>query len=115
LFGLGLAGLGASEACLAFISNVYAACVLMLASGLFNSLFVIAGTTLVQALTPTEFRGRVLATRFTVINGSLALGSAGGGLLLLRFPYWTLWLILGGIELAASLFIWLQPEVRTQS
>jgi MFS family permease len=106
--------MGASEACLAAVSNLYAACAFLLASGIFNSLFVIAGTTLVQTLTPTEVRGRVLATRFTVINCTLALGSAIGGFLLLRLPYWTLWLLLGGIEIAASLFIWLQREVRTQ-
>jgi predicted MFS family arabinose efflux permease len=114
LFGLGLAGMGASEACLAVVSNLYAACALMVVGGLFNSFFVIAGTTLVQTLTPTEYRGRVMATRFTVINGALTLGSAAGGVLLLRLPYWTLWLLLGGIEIAASLFIWLQREVRTQ-
>jgi len=57
----------------------------MVMAGVFNSLFVVSGMTLLQMLTPSEVRGRVVAARMTVINGALALGSATGGALLLLF------------------------------
>lgn len=114
LFGLGFVGLGLADATLAFVSNVYVASAVMAVAGAFNSLFVICGMTLLQTLTPTEVRGRVVAARITVINTALAVGSAAGGMLLTTFSYRTLWLILGGVIVASSLFIWLQSEVRDQ-
>lgn len=115
LFGIGVAGLGIGYALLSIATNIYAACSDLAIAGLFNSLFVISGMTLVQKLTPSEMRGRVVAARATVINSSLALGSLAGGFMLLAFPYRLLWLVLGAIICASSLFIWLHPEVRRQS
>jgi MFS family permease len=115
IFGLGISGMGAATALLALITNVYLAALAMAASGLFNSLFVVSGTTLVQTLTPSDIRGRVLAARLTVINTSLALGSAIGGALLLVIPYRVLWLVLGSVIGASSLFVWLRPEARKQA
>jgi len=100
---------------LALITNVYLAALAMVASGLFNSLFVVSGITLVQTLTPSGIRGRVLAARLAVINTSLALGSAVGGALLLVIPYRVLWLVLGSVIAASSLFVWLRPEARKQA
>lgn len=114
LFGLGFVGLGIAYAFLAYVSNVYVAAVVIAVAGASNSLFVITGMTLLQTLTPSEVRGRVVAARITVINTALALGSGLGGILLLRFSYTTLWLILGGGIAASSLFIWLRSEVRDQ-
>lgn len=114
LFGIGIAGLGIGYAFLSVATNIYVACAVLAFSGVFNSLFVISGMTLVQKLTPSEMRGRVVAARATVINSSLALGSLAGGFMLLVLPYRVLWLALGAIICASSLFVWLHPEVRRQ-
>jgi len=114
LFGLGIVGLGAADGLLSFVSNIYLAAAVMFLGGLFNSLFVVSGMTLLQTLTPSDVRGRVVAARITVINSALALGSAVGGALLLVFSYATLWLVLGAIIIASSGFIWLRSEVRSQ-
>ncbi len=114
IFGLGISGMGVAYALLTFITNVYVAALTMVAHGLFNSLFLVSGMTLVQVLTPSAMRGRVVAARMTVINASLALGSASGGALLLMIPYRALWAVLGGIVVASSLFVWLRPDARAQ-
>lgn len=114
LFGAGIAGLGAAYALLAVAMNIYVACVILALAGICNSLFLISGMTLVQMLTPSTMRGRVVAVRATVINGALALGSACGGGMLLILPDRTLWIVLGAIICASSLFVWLHPEVRQQ-
>jgi hypothetical protein len=115
IFGIGMSGLGVAYALLAFITSVYPASLAMVGVGLFNSLFLVSGITLAQTLTPSDMRGRVVAARLTVINTSLALGSAVGGALLLVLPYQALWLVLGSIIAASSLFIWLRPEAREQA
>lgn len=114
LFGAGIAGLGAGYAIVSVATNIYVACAVLVVAGIFNSLFVISGMTLVQKLTPSEMRGRVVAARATVINAALALGSLAGGLMLLVLPYRILWLALGAIICASSLFVWFHPEVRGQ-
>ncbi|HEX6506907.1 MAG TPA: MFS transporter [Chloroflexota bacterium] len=114
LFGCGIAGMGVADMLLAFVTNIYTATAILFVSGMFNSLFIISGVTLVQALTPSEMRGRVLAARSTVLNTALALGSAIGGLLLLALSYRALWLLEGAVIVAGSLFVWLRPEVRRQ-
>ena len=115
IFGIGMSGLGVAYALIAFITSVYPASLAMVGVGLFNSLFLVSGITLAQTLTPSDMRGRVVAARLTVINTSLALGSAVGGALLLVLPYQALWLVLGSIIAASSLFIWLRPEAREQA
>jgi predicted MFS family arabinose efflux permease len=114
LFGIGVTGMGLAFGSLGFVSSIYPAMAALLVVGLFNSLFIICGVTLVQALTPSEMRGRVLAARYTVVNTALAIGAASGGALLLVFSYSSLWLLAGSIIVLGSLFVWLLPEVRSQ-
>lgn len=114
LFGLGLAGTGVADALLAATSNVYLASAIMAVSGFWFSVFLISGMTLSQTLTPTEVRGRVVATRVTVINGALLVGSTLGGFALLVLSVRTLWVIEGATIVASSLIVWLLPEVRNQ-
>lgn len=114
LFGLGVVGTGLMDALLGSITNLYVASAVLALSGFFNSLFIISGVTLVQSLTPTEMRGRVVAARSTVINTALAVGSALGGVVLLIVPYRTMWFLLGGMIMASSLFVWLRADVRNQ-
>jgi MFS family permease len=114
LFGVGVTGMGLADVSLGFITSLYPAMAALLVAGFFNSLFIISGVTLVQALTPTELRGRVLAARYTVVNIALAVGAAIGGALLLVFSYSTLWFVEGVIIFLSSLCIWLVPEVRRQ-
>jgi MFS family permease len=114
LFGIGVTGMGLADGSLGFVTSMYPAMAALLVAGLFNSLFIICSVTLVQALTPTEMRGRVLAARYTVVNTALATGAAIGGALLLVFSYSTLWFLEGAIIVLSSLFVWLLPEVRGQ-
>ncbi len=114
LFGLGVTGMGLADGSLGFVTNVYPAMAALLVAGFFNSLFIICGVTLVQSLTPTQVRGRVLAARYTVVNTALALGAALGGVLLLVFSYRSLWFVEGAVIVLSSLFVWLIPQVRGQ-
>jgi predicted MFS family arabinose efflux permease len=115
LFGAGLAGYGGAFALMSIATNFYAAGAVLVAAGACNSLFLVAGLTLVQTLTPSDVRGRVVAARMTIINGSLAIGSALGGTLLLGLPYRAAWLLLGAVVSASSCFVWLRSEVRGQA
>ncbi|GAC1465383.1 MAG: MFS transporter [Chloroflexota bacterium] len=115
LFGLGLTGMGVSEAALAFTHNLYVALPILAVDGVFNSFYYVSSFTLLQTLTATEMRGRVLATGQTLVNTSLALGAACSGALLLVLTYGQLWFLAGTIVVLASLFVWLRPEVRTQA
>jgi predicted MFS family arabinose efflux permease len=114
IFGVGVLGIGLATGTMSVIGSFYAAAGILFLSGVFNSLFFVAGMTLLQTLTPTEVRGRVVAARFFVINVALAVGSALGGPLLVRVPYSEAWLTAGAIISVSSLFVWLRPEVRAQ-
>lgn len=114
LFGIGVTGMGLADGSLGFVTTVYPAMVALLVAGFFNSLFIICGVTLVQTLTPTQVRGRVLAARYTVANTALALGAALGGVLLLVFSYRSLWFLEGAVIVLSSLFVWLIPRVRSE-
>lgn len=114
LFGLGLIGTGIADALLAATTNLYLALIIIAASNVCFSVFIISGITLSQSLTPTEVRGRVTAARVTVTNGALLLGSAIGGFLLLAASVRALWIIEGAIIAASSLFVWLHREVREE-
>jgi MFS family permease len=114
LFGVGVTGVGLAFGSLSFVTNIYPAMVALLVAGLCNSLFIICGVTLVQTLTPSETRGRVIAARYTVVNTALAIGAAIGGALLLVFSYSSVWLLGGGVIILSSLFVWLLPQVRNQ-
>jgi predicted MFS family arabinose efflux permease len=110
-----MTGFGATIAALTIVTNIYAAVLVMALSGVWNVLFAISGSTLTQALTPSEMRGRVMAARMTVIQGSLAIGSALGGFLLIWLPIGAVWLILGFFMVAASGLVWAPSSVRNQA
>lgn len=114
LFALGMTGFGLVIAGLALTSNIYLAAGVMALSGVFNSLFAVAGSTLVQELTPSAMRGRVMAGRMTVVQGGLAAGSALGGYLLLSLSMAAVWLILGAFALLASASVWAPSAARNQ-
>jgi MFS family permease len=98
-----------------FTSNLYLVSPTLILVGLFNSLFLVAGWTLAQTLTPSELRGRVVSARLTVSFGALALGNVLGGALLLVFSYRTLWILAGVAIAGSSLFIWIPREARSQT
>jgi predicted MFS family arabinose efflux permease len=114
LVGAGILCMGVVDLSFAAIHNLYLAMAAMVLHGLYNSIFAIAAVTLVQTLTPSEVRGRVVATRGTIINLSIAIGSALGGLALVGIPYTTLWIVIGLTIAASSLFVWLPASVRRQ-
>jgi hypothetical protein len=115
IFGMGMTATGAVDALLAITTNIYVATTLLLFSGFFTSLFVVCGMTLLQALTPSDIRGRVIAGRSTVIQSSIAIGAAVAGLALLGVSVQPLWIFEGGLFVVGSLFVWLKPEVRSQA
>lgn len=86
----------------------------MALSGLLFTVFIISGMTLVQTLTPSELRGRVVAVRSTVINVSLLSGSAVAGVALIAVTPRMLWLIEGSVIAVSSLMVWLRSAVRQQ-
>jgi MFS family permease len=114
LVGIGLLGMGVVDLSFAVIGNIYIAAAVMALHGLFNSLFAVSVITLVQTLTPSEIRGRVVAVRNTVINGAIAVGSALGGAALGLVSYHAMWLLIGASIAVASLAIWLPRGVRSQ-
>jgi MFS family permease len=115
LFGLGILGMGCVDLLFAAIKSLYVAAPVMALHGLCNSLFLVSGVTLLQQLTPTVLRGRVVAVRSTLIYSAVAAGSVVGGLLLDKVPYSAMWLLIGSIIALSSLFVWLQPSVRNQA
>jgi predicted MFS family arabinose efflux permease len=114
LFGAGVTGMGIAIGFLSVSHDLFSAGALLAVAGACNMVFIVSGTTLVQVLTPSNVRGRVMGARFTVVNGALALGSALGGLLLLSVSLSAAWAILGAVIALSSLCIWLIPEVRGQ-
>lgn len=114
LVGIGILGMGLADMVFAVIHSVYLAVPVMFIQGVFNGLFVVSVITLVQTITPTEIRGRVLGVRNIAIDGSIAVGSAVGGIALSAISYSTMWLIIGGLIAVASLGIWTQSAVRNQ-
>jgi len=114
IFAVGLAASGIADAMLGLTDNVYIAFILMTVSGACFGVFAIAATTMMQVLTPTEIRGTVFATWTTAVSTALAVGSALGGLVLVLVSYQLLWFVEGGVIAAASLFVWLRPDVRRQ-
>ncbi|MBV9280867.1 MAG: MFS transporter [Chloroflexi bacterium] len=115
IFTTGITGIGVATAALAWIGDLYLAALVMAAIGLCNMLFVISGRTLLQALTPTDLRGRVVAAQLTMANTALVAGSAAGGAVLLVMPYRLAWLALGGIMVMASSLTWARAGVRDQA
>jgi predicted MFS family arabinose efflux permease len=114
LVAIGIAGTGLSDVPLAFTSNLYLATAMMVSAGIFTSLGVVPALTLVQKLTPTDVRGRVVAARLTVINGGLALGSALGGAAVAVLTFRQVWLFEAALIVTGSLFAWIPPTVRRQ-
>jgi len=115
LFALGMSATGAADTLLAFTNNVYVATALLLLSGFFTSLFVVTAMTLLQTLTPSDIRGRVVAGRSTLIQTSMAVGAAIAGGALLVVSVQPLWVAEGGIFVLGSLCIWLRPQARSQA
>jgi MFS family permease len=114
LVGIGILGQGVVAMTFAFIHNFYLAGIVMFIEGLYNGLFVIVVITLVQQLTPSEIRGRVVGVRNIGVDGATALGSAAGGIVLATVSYSTMWVAIGAIIVLASLAVWARPEVRNQ-
>jgi MFS family permease len=114
LVGIGILGAGVLSLCLAAVHSVYVAGAVIMLQGAYNGLVGVSVITVVQELTPTQIRGRVVAVRNMAINGSLALGSAVGGVLLTHLPFSSVWLLIGTIIAASSLAIWLHPGVWNQ-
>ncbi|MGH2443980.1 MAG: MFS transporter [Chloroflexota bacterium] len=114
LFGAGMLGSGISDALIATTTNIYVVALFIALSGVFFSIFAVSGVTMVQTLTPSEARGRVVAARMVTINGATLVGSALAGSALLIIPVRALWVIEGLVMVAASLTVWLQAAVRNQ-
>jgi predicted MFS family arabinose efflux permease len=114
IFAGGMAGFGIAIALLAAVTNLYVAVMVMALSGLCNSLVQVSGSSLMQILTPTEMRGRVVAARMTIIQAGLGIGSALAGYGLVWIPMRPMWCVLAALMLIAAGLAWVNPEARRQ-
>jgi MFS family permease len=114
LLAIGVLGAGLMDLSLAGIHSLYLAAIVTMVLGVCNALMGVSVITLVQALTPTEIRGRVVAVRNMGINAALTLGSAVGGVVLGAISPPTMWLLIGAIIVVSSLPLWLHREVRNE-
>jgi MFS family permease len=114
MFAAGFTAAGIFQMLLAVTNNVYVATALLTLTGFATSFSIISALTLLQTLTPSEFRGRVVAGRTTIIQGAWAVGSAIAGVALLAIEVQPLWAIDGGLFVFGSLFVWLNREARSQ-
>jgi MFS family permease len=114
MFAAGFTLAGIFQMLLAFTNNLYVATALLTLTGFATSFSIISALTLLQTLTPTDLRGRVVAGRTTIIQGSWAVGSALAGLALLELSSQPLWVIDGALFVLGSLFVWLNREARSQ-
>jgi DHA3 family macrolide efflux protein-like MFS transporter len=103
---------GACVALLAVTGNFGIALGLMFGSGIANMVFVIPSQTMFQERTPPEMLGRVIALRFSLVFGSMAIAMAVGGILASVAGVAPVILVFGLLTMIAGLAGLLVPAVR---
>jgi MFS family permease len=103
---------GATDASLALVSNLWLAAGAVALGGAANMLFIVPSITLVQQVTPDEFRGRVSGLRTTLFCLAGLASNALVGLATERFGMQTAWAITGVLLALLGLLSFLLPCVR---
>jgi MFS transporter, DHA3 family, macrolide efflux protein len=109
---LGLLLMGATDISLAFFSNLWLAGGVVALGGAANMLFVIPSITLVQQLTPDEFRGRVSGLRTTLFCVAGLASNALVGPAAEHFGVQSTWAITGMLLMLLGLLSFLIPSAR---
>jgi DHA3 family macrolide efflux protein-like MFS transporter len=109
---LGLVVMGATETSLAFFANLWFAAGVVALGGAANMLFVIPSITLVQQLTPDEFRGRVSGLRTTLFCVAGLASNALVGPAAERFGVQSTWAITGMLLMVLGLLSFFLPSAR---
>ncbi len=108
----GLLLLGTSTASLALFSNMWLASVMLALAGAGNMFALIPSTTLVQQLTPSELRGRVIGFRSALITSAFILSNTLVGLAAERFGVQPMWAVTGCSLVLLALLAFLIPSAR---
>jgi len=99
---IGAAGFGASLLLLAPQRTVWAACVVLVFTGLSFSLYGSQSNSSLQMVVPDRLRGRVLSLYGYVFFGTAPLGGLFTGWICGRFGTWLYLLIVGGVSVMAA-------------
>jgi len=99
---IGAAGFGASLLLLAPQRSVWAACVVLVFTGLTFSLYASQSNSSLQMVVPDRLRGRVLSLYGYVFFGTAPLGGLFTGWISGRFGTWLYLLIVGGVSVLAA-------------
>jgi MFS family permease len=109
---IGLIVLGLTNTFLALSPDMWFATAMMAGAGVANMLFFIPSVTLVQQLTPDEFRGRVLSFRSPMIMVSFIVSNVLLGLGAKLYGVQPMLGLSGGLLLLVGLMAWLLPSAR---
>lgn len=99
---IGASGFGASLLLLAPQRTVWAACVVLVFTGLSFSLYGSQSNSSLQMVVPDRLRGRVLSLYGYVFFGTAPLGGLFTGWICGRFGTWLYLLIVGGVSVIAA-------------
>ena len=109
---IGLIVMGSGYAVVGLLGSLPAVLVLFAALGAANAVLLIAVDTYLQQVIPAPLRGRVLGLRFTLTQGTYALGVLSAGALATVVGVGTLFAAFGAIVLAAGVGGLLTRTVR---
>lgn len=76
---VGVAGVGLSNLLVGFTHDLWAAIVILLFGGILNMIYYVPTISVTQREAPDSIRGRVMSTRFLVVQGGFLLGMATAG------------------------------------
>lgn len=112
LIGLGLLIMGISQALLGLTQHVDLAIALAAVLGIANLVFIIPTQTLFAELTPMPLMGRVLATRASLVAGSMTLAMGASGAIAQVVPVGLVLSGLGLLTAAMGVAALLLPQMR---
>ena len=109
LFGIVVDGI--SYTFLYFANSIFAATLVLLIHGIGIPLITVSRTTIIQAVVPDEFRGRLFSMIYMAVMGTTALSIGLTGIVLENIEADILFLIIG-LCAASTVFIGLNPIMR---
>jgi hypothetical protein len=98
-----------------FVGGLPGAMVVLAAAGIANGLLNVLFFTVTQQLTPHHLLGRTMSVLMLANFGVYPLSVALGGVITTRFGPAVIFVAAGGLMALASLFGWLEPEMRNVS
>jgi putative nucleotidyltransferase with HDIG domain len=108
----GVAGTGGMAALTGFSRSLWIAAVFLLLSGLANTVYYVSLVSVTQRQAPDRIRGRVMSTRFLVVQVGLLAGMAVSGPLTTRLGAPIVFVLVGVLLLLAAAFGAAFPDLR---